>query len=103
MDHKYVVPSDGRSGGLVLFSKKEVAVELRFKCDNYIDVNIGRGVENVWRFNGMYGEPRWENKHLTWQTIRDLHAQCNMPWLVIGDLNKILYPFEKEGGRDRPV
>jgi endonuclease/exonuclease/phosphatase family metal-dependent hydrolase len=26
-----------------------------------------------------------------------------MPWLVIGDLNEILYPFEKEGGRDCPI
>jgi hypothetical protein len=51
----------------------------------------------------MYGEPRWENKHLTWQRLRELRAQCNMPWLVAGDLNEILYPFEKEGGRERPV
>jgi hypothetical protein len=103
MDHKIVVQSDGRSGGLVLYWKKEIAVDLRFKCENYIDVNIGRGVENFWRFTGMYGEPKWENKYLTWQRLRNFHSQGNMPWLVIGDLNEILYPFEKEGGRDRPI
>jgi hypothetical protein len=40
-------------------------VELRFKCKNYIDVTIGRGLENIWRLTGVYGEPRWEDKHLT--------------------------------------
>ncbi|XP_071680095.1 uncharacterized protein [Lolium perenne] len=103
MDHKYVVRSDGRSGGLMLMWKKEIGVDLLFKCDNYIDVIIGRGVENIWRFTGMYGEPKWENKYLTWDYLRNLHAQCNMPWLVLGDLNEILYPFEKEGGNPRPL
>jgi hypothetical protein len=40
MDHKYVVRSNGRSGGLMLLWKKEVGVDLRFKCDNYIDVTL---------------------------------------------------------------
>jgi exonuclease III len=66
MDHKYVVRSDGRSGGLMLMWKKEVGVELRFKMENYIDVTIGRGQENIWRFTGMYGEPKWEDRHKTW-------------------------------------
>jgi hypothetical protein len=78
MGHKFVVRSEGRSGGLILFWK-EVGVELRFKCKNYIDVTIGRGLENIWRLTGVYGEPLWEDKHLTWQRLRDLHAQSTMP------------------------
>jgi hypothetical protein len=101
MDHKFVVRSERRSGGLILFWKKEVGVELTFKCKNYIDVTIGRGLENIWRLTGVYGEPRWEDKHLTWQRLRDLHAQSTMPWLVIGDFNEILHSYEKEGGNPR--
>lgn len=78
MDHKFVVRSEGQSGGLCLFQKKEVGVDLRFKCKNYINVTIGSGLENIWRFTGMYGEPRGEDKHKTWQRIRDLHAECDM-------------------------
>jgi hypothetical protein len=55
IDHKFVVRSEGRSGGLILFWKKEVGVELRFKCKNYIDVTIGRGLENIWRLTGDEG------------------------------------------------
>ena len=65
-------------------------------------MNVGTGQDNVWRFTGMYGEPRWQDKHLIWQRLRDLHAIADMPWLVMGDLNEILYAFEKEGGNPRP-
>lgn len=102
MDFKEVVSSDGRSGGLLLLWKKEVDVSLRYKTENFIDVNIGNEHETVWRFTGMYGESRWQEKHLTWQRLRNLHAIATMPWLVMGDLNEILYPFEKDGGNPRP-
>jgi hypothetical protein len=53
MDHKEVVCSDGRKGGLLLLWKKEVVVSLRHKSENYIDVFIGVGQENIWRFTGF--------------------------------------------------
>jgi exonuclease III len=98
MDHKYVVQSDGKSGGLILFWKKEVPVSLRDKNKNLIDVFIGSGADNFWRFTGLYGEPKWADKHLTWQRLKELKAVCNMPWVVIGDMNEIMFSFEKEGG-----
>src|SRR5437763_560766 len=102
MDFKEVVRSDGRKGGLLLLWKKEVALSLRYKTKNFIDVFIGSGQENCWCFTGFYGEPRWADKHLSWQWIRELNDVSDMPWLIIGDLNEILYPFEKEGGNPRP-
>ena len=65
MDYKEVVRSDGSSGGLLLLWKKEVVVSLRDKAKNYIDVYIGNSQQDVWRFTGFYGEPRWQDKHLT--------------------------------------
>jgi hypothetical protein len=102
MDFKEVVCSDGRSGGLILFWKRIVTLTVRDRTENFIDVIIGSGQENAWRFTWMYGEPRWENKHLTWQRLRKLNQFGDSPWLVMGDLNDILYPFEKEGGKPRP-
>ena len=80
-----------------------MVVSLRHKMSNYIDVFVGNSQRDVWRFTGMYGEPRWHDKHKTWQCLRDLHSAVNLPWLVMGDLNEILYPFEKEGGNPRPL
>jgi hypothetical protein len=34
--------------------------------------------------------------------MRELKDQHDVPWLVIGDLNEILYSHEKDGGRPRP-
>uniref|UniRef100_A0A8R7TV42 Exo_endo_phos domain-containing protein n=1 Tax=Triticum urartu TaxID=4572 RepID=A0A8R7TV42_TRIUA len=82
---------------------KEVAVTLRDKSDNFIDVFVGSGVENYWRLTGYYGEPKWDDKHLTWSRLRELKAVADMPWMVIGDLNEIMFSFEKEGGNDRPA
>ena len=90
MDYKEVVSSDGRSGGLLLLWKKEVGVSLGFKMTNFIDVFVGNNQNNVWRFTGIYGGPRWQDKYKTWQLLRDLNAANDLPWLVMGDLNKIL-------------
>lgn len=102
MDHKEVVESDGRSGGLLLLWKKEVVISLRHKTLNYIDGFVGSGQENMCRLTGMYGEARWRDKHLTWQRLRELRDVCDMAWMVLIDLNEIMYPFEKEGGNVRP-
>lgn len=102
MDHKYVVRSNGQCGGLVLYWKKEIAMLLRDKNNNFIDVFIGSGADNFWRFTDMYGEPKWADKHLTWERIRELRALVDMPWMLAGDLNDIMYSFEKEGGNPRP-
>lgn len=31
-----------------------------------------------------------------------LHAMMDMPWMVVGDMNEIMYNFEKEGGNHKP-
>ena len=50
----------------------------------------------------MYGEFRWADKYKTWDRLRLIHQQKTIPWLVLGDLNEILYSHEKEGGNARP-
>lgn len=40
---------------------------------------------------------------MTWGYLRDLYRHNNLPWIVIGDFNEILYSHEKEGGAPRPV
>lgn len=55
------------------------------------------------RFTGIYGEPQADQKHRTWELMRDLHSQdpTHMPWLSAGDFNEILFHHEKEGGVQR--
>jgi hypothetical protein len=54
-----------------------------------------------WRFTGIYGEPKSEDRDNTWETLRYLNHQFQMPWLCSGDFNEILFSCEKEGGSHR--
>jgi hypothetical protein len=101
MDFKLVQRSDGRKEGIILYWKKEVNIQLLFSDPNYIDVKIVES-DKQRRFTGIYEEFQWERKHLTWQRMRNLKANSDLPWLMMGDFNEILYLHEKEGGAPRP-
>jgi hypothetical protein len=47
MDFKIVNPSDGRSGGLIMFYKKEDKVELIFSAPKYIDVRVVESADKM--------------------------------------------------------
>jgi hypothetical protein len=102
MDSKICNPSDGRSGGLLMLYKKDIKVELIFSAPMYIDVKIIERDDKVWRFTGIYGESRWEHKYKTWDKIRELKNNSQLPWVILGDFNELLYSHEKEGGNPRP-
>jgi hypothetical protein len=95
MDYKIVNPSNGRSGGVLLFWKKEIRLQQIFSAPKYIDVQISEN-DKVWRLTGIYGEPKWEDKYKTWDKLRELNASQNLTWIVIGDFNEILF-FPREG------
>jgi hypothetical protein len=103
MDFKIVQVCDGRRGGVLMFWKKEVKLYQIRAEPNFIDVRIEEDMNKVWRFTGMYGEFKWSEKYKTWDRIRSIHQNNNLPWVVMGDLNEILYDHEKEGGRKRPA
>jgi hypothetical protein len=95
--------SDGRSGGLVLFSNKENKIDSLYIGPNFIDVTVGDSGDQQWRFTGFYGEPSWDKRDESWGYIRQLNLEADLPWLLVGDFNEILYAHEKEGGNPRPL
>jgi hypothetical protein len=64
----------------------------------HIDAEIKETDNSSWRFTGIYGESRGEEKDKTWRLLRILKHQSKLPWLVCGDFNEILFNCEKEGG-----
>jgi hypothetical protein len=44
---------------------------------------------------GIYGEPRWQKKYKTWDKLRELNQNSNLPCAIIGDFNEILFSHEK--------
>jgi exonuclease III len=90
----------GRSGGLALFWKSGIKIDLKGALSRYhIDTEITEADGFVWRFMGIYGEPKVEERATTWRLLRTLKHQNDKPWLCIGDFNEILFAWEKEGVR----
>ncbi|XP_071685251.1 uncharacterized protein [Lolium perenne] len=93
-----VVDSNKRNGGLAMFWKRGVNVSLRWKGRYHIDVDVQEENGTKWRLTGIYGESKAGEKENTWKLLRNLHAQSELPWMVLGDFNEILFAGEKEGG-----
>jgi hypothetical protein len=99
----FAVSSDGLSGGIGLFWKAEVIVELKNFSSNHIDVLVQQRTGGVkWRFTGFYGEPRRENRHNSWTLLRRLSNALSYPWLCMGDFNETLVSSEHLGANARP-
>jgi hypothetical protein len=103
MPNMLVKDCEGQSGGLVLFWKNEVNLrQVGLQSRYHIDTEIMEKDGFVWRFTGIYGEPKTEERDKTWQLMRTLKHQNDKPWLCVGDFNEILYAWEKEGGAPKP-
>ena len=94
------VASRGRAGGLCLYWKEDVLFSLVSYSQHHICGDIDDGGKR-WRFVGIYGWAKEEEKHRTWTLIRHLCENTTLPILIGGDFNEILSYDEKEGGANR--
>ncbi|KAL6228180.1 hypothetical protein ACLB2K_002134 [Fragaria x ananassa] len=70
--------------------------------DNFIDAEVGeQGSPGVFRFTGIYGLIVTADRVITWNILRNLATQGNLPWLVAGDFNEVLCLEDKSGGPPR--
>ncbi|KAA3468220.1 reverse transcriptase [Gossypium australe] len=96
------VGAAGSRGGLCLAWRKDFRVSLKTFSKNHIDVKVAESnVQGEWRYTGFYGLPYANDQHDSWRLLRALGQEQQLPWLVSGDFNEILYPFEKSGGQLR--
>jgi hypothetical protein len=97
----FAVSCEGRSGGLALFWRQPFSVSLRGANSHAIDVIVDSGEPMAWRATFIYGEPRWEQRHLFWDMLRRLRGEWNGPWICCGDFNEVLVQDEHYGSTDR--
>lgn len=80
--------------------KEQNLVTVKSFSKNHIDLEIN-SKGKIWRFTGIYGHPKTNNKHLTWDLMRRLKDHNDSPWLLGGDFNEIINDMEKVGGPKR--
>lgn len=101
--HGHIVPSQGKSGGLAMFWREEVKLDIQTYSSSHIDAWV-HGGDNVgwWHLTGFYGELYTSKRVESWQKMKHLCGTSDLPWLIIEDFNEITCVEEKEGGSCRP-
>lgn len=92
------VEPQGRSGGLTLFWKEEDQGNLLSFSQHHINIEVKIEGMRSWRLTGMYGEPNRTQRRKTWDLLRHLARDSNLPWCVVGDLSNICSQMDKRGG-----
>ncbi|XP_019184966.1 PREDICTED: uncharacterized protein LOC109179943 [Ipomoea nil] len=98
----FYVDSSGLSGGLALFLRKNNTARLLSYSKNYVDVEVTIIGFPVWRMTCYYGFPERNRRTESWDLLRTLSARSDLPWIVVGDFNDLLFQYEKRGGNPHP-
>lgn len=69
---------------------------------NHIDVEVKTNGVLQWRFTGLYGEPNRNLRRRTWDLLRNLSRDSNLPWCVVGNMNNITSQCDTRGRASYP-
>lgn len=99
-DNMFVVYCIGKAGGLCIFWKKTVKVQILFSNCNVIHTLItDTNANSSFHFSFVYGNLVAQQRKIFWATLRDLHQLNHKPWICSGDFNEILHTTDKDGGK----
>ncbi|XP_024014912.1 uncharacterized protein LOC112088843 [Eutrema salsugineum] len=94
-DHHHLVPPhDICGGGLPLFWKQDLNLEIISSCANYIDTSI-RYEGKLLFITLVHGDPERSKRKAVWDSIISLSSLREAPWFLTGDFNDILDNSEK--------
>lgn len=96
------VEPQGKSGGIAMFWQDAEKVRLLSFSKNHIDISINMRDNKEWRLTGIYGEPSRTQRFKTWELLRNLSRDANLPWCLIGDFNNVTSQADKRGGAAYP-
>jgi hypothetical protein len=75
---------NSRGGGIALFWRSTVNCSIVNYSANHISAKIEEACGKTWIFTGFYGYPENSRRIDSWNFIRRLAAQINLPWLLNG-------------------
>jgi hypothetical protein len=98
----FVVDGQGKGGGLVLIWDDAIQLNVLSYGMHYIDTLIWDGDHHAsWHATFVYREPWAQDRHVTWELLERIKPVSSAPWLLIGDFNEVMWPFEHFSTRRR--
>lgn len=99
--HSSIVPPHGHGGGgLALFWKQDIEIEIISSCDNFVDTKV-TSHGNVFFATFVYGDPDQGKRKAVWEDLKVLASDRETSWYVSGDFNELVDNSEKKGGPPR--
>lgn len=93
------VDSDGSRGGLCLGWRLDISIIIRSYSKRHIDVDIeDKELEVKWRFTSFYGSPYAHDRNNSWDVLKSLKVDDDIPWFICWDFNEIMYGSKKKEG-----
>lgn len=97
-DHSFIVPLERpNSGGLALFWKQDINLQILSSSNNVIDTIVTHKGSSFFA-TLVYGEPEVSNRNFFWDALIDISLSRNSAWILAGDFNEIVDNSEKSGG-----
>lgn len=99
-DRLYTVDPVNIAGGLALFWKSSVDVEILYADKNILDVKI-LYEDKQFYLSCVYGNPNISLRHIVWERLTRFGVSRESSWCMVGDFIEILNNSEKTGGPRR--
>ncbi|GLT60633.1 hypothetical protein SLA2020_333910 [Shorea laevis] len=97
-DHGEYFSPQGRAGGLALWWRKELQVQVSVKNEHLFDGScLEPNCPIPWHFSFIYGCPVQGERTQFWVDCQNLRRDNGIPWLVMGDLNALLSYADRRG------
>jgi len=93
----FTVEPLGKSGGLALFIKSGVTVDLKYFDKNLMDMHVQFGAVSFFG-SCIYGDPVFKLKKDNLERLSRIGIGRKESWCMVGDFNDILHNGEKLGG-----
>ena len=79
----FVVPRVNTGGGLALFWKSDLDVDVQTFSTNHINAIVNQRVDDAWRFTGFYEDPDTANRENSWDLLRANLICLGFAWAIL--------------------
>ncbi|XP_020236673.1 uncharacterized protein LOC109816188 [Cajanus cajan] len=97
LDKCFMVQAQGQAGGIwFMWDSNRWFVDILEHTAHLIHIKINEG-DNLWFCTFVYASPHPQGRIPLWRDISRLASFVDGAWLVMGDFNAILHPYERVG------